>query len=334
MSDASSPDSGTDAFARALAKADFSAHARCFSGAGFDVDLPAPGFLQVRHAGALRRASVLVSVGVHGDETGPLEMLAHLLDALSRQPHALAVNLMICVGNPAAIRAGRRFVDADLNRMFRSGRGALAGAAEAGRADAMIAAVTAFFRDAGPQRWHLDLHAAIRPSLYPTFAIVPELIEGTARAALTGWLAQAEIAAVIINPKSAGTFSYYSAEHFGAAAATLELGRVGALGKNDLSLFAEVKLALDGLLRGQAPAAPKPAPQVFRVAREIIKTSDAFRMAFGPATPNFTALPPGAIIATDGATVHTVGHAEELVVFPNPEVRVGLRAGLMVVRQI
>lgn len=333
MSDAAAPDSGPEALARALAKADFSALAFCFSGAGFEVGLPAPGILRVQRAAAPPRASILVSVGVHGDETGPLEMLAHLLDALSRQPHALAVNLMICVGNPAAIREGRRFIDADLNRMFRSERGAMAGTAEAARADAMIAVSTEFFRDAGPQRWHLDLHAAIRPSLYPTFAIVPELIKGKAKAALSGWLGQAAVKAVIINPKSAGTFSYYSAEHFGAAAATLEIGQVGTLGKNDLNLFTEVGLALDGLLRAAAPAAARPAPQVFRVVREIIKTSEAFRMAFGPGTPNFTALPGGAVIATDGATVHTVGHAEELVVFPNPDVRVGLRAGLMVVRQ-
>jgi succinylglutamate desuccinylase len=52
-------------------------------------------------------------VGVHGDETGPIEVLAHLLDALSREPSALAVDLMLCVGNIDAIRAGKRFIDAD-----------------------------------------------------------------------------------------------------------------------------------------------------------------------------------------------------------------------------
>ena len=34
----------------------------------------------------------------------------------------------------------------------------------------------------------------------------------------------------------------------------------------------------------------------------------------------------------DGETVYRVEHDEELVVFPNPDVRVGLRAGLMVTR--
>ena len=73
-------------------------------------------------------------------------------------------------------------------------------------------------------------------------------------------------------------------------------------------------------------------PHVFKVAQEIIKLSDDFRMAFDRGTQNFTALGQGAEIARDGVTVYTVRHAEELVVFPNPDVRVGLRAGLMVVR--
>ncbi|MBB5608495.1 MULTISPECIES: succinylglutamate desuccinylase [unclassified Janthinobacterium] len=318
---------------QALAEADFSAVARLFADAGFAVLLPAPGMLQVKHASAdLHRPSVAVSVGVHGDETGPIEVLAYLLDALSRDASALAVDLLVCVGNVDAIRAGKRFIDADLNRMFRPVRGALASAAEAARADDMIAATSAFFNGAGPVRWHLDLHTAIRPSVYPTFAIVPDLVADVAKAQLIDWLGQAAIGAIIMNPQSAGTYSYYSAEHFGAAASTVELGRVGTLGQNDLSLFDEVSRSLDGLLRG-APAQPiKAAAHVFKVAQEIIKHSDDFRMAFDRSTQNFTALPQHALIATDGDVRYTVQHAQELVVFPNPDVRVGLRAGLMVVR--
>jgi succinylglutamate desuccinylase len=237
---------------------------------------------------------------------------------------------MLCVGNIDAILAGKRFLDADLNRMFRPVRGALAGTAEAARADTMIAATAAFFEGAGPVRWHLDLHTAIRPSVYPTFAVVPDLLAEERKQALVTWLGQAAIGAIIMNPASAGTYSYYAAEHHGAAASTVELGRVGTLGENDLTQFAAVSVAVDGLLRGiDLPPAATPS-RVFRVAQEIIKLSDSFRMGFGKETQNFTALKRGDIIATDGEAVYTVFHEEELVVFPNPDVRVGLRAGLMV----
>ncbi|MGV7210937.1 succinylglutamate desuccinylase [Oxalobacteraceae bacterium A2-2] len=319
---------------RALAEADFSVVARRFADAGYAVALPADGILSVKGGPSSLpdRSSVLVSVGVHGDETGPIEMLAWLLDAISREPGALAVDLMVCVGNVAAIRAGRRFIDADLNRMFRAERGALAGTAEAARADAMIAATRAFFDGAGPSRWHLDLHTAIRPSVYPTFAIVPELIAREARERLIGWLGHAGIGAVIMNPASVGTYSYHSAEHHGAAGTTVELGRIGVLGQNDIAQFAAASRALDELLRGRPQPADAPRPHIFHTARQIIKLSDDFRMVFGRDTHNFTALPQGAEIARDGDTVYTVEHPEEFVVFPNPDVRIGLRAGMMVVR--
>jgi succinylglutamate desuccinylase len=252
--------------------------------------------------------------------------------ALSREPQALAVDLMLCVGNIDAIAAGQRFIDADLNRMFRAERGSLAGTAEAARADAMIAATAQFFDGAGPARWHLDLHTAIRASHYPTFAIVPDLIEEGAKRGLTGWLGEAAIGAIIMNPASAGTYSYHSAEHHGAAGSTVELGRVGTLGQNDLSQFADVSAALERLLRGQPPQQAKVAPHVFRVAKNVIKLSDGFKMTVGRETWNFTAMKRGEVIATDGDTVYTVDHDEELVVFPNPDVRIGLRAGMMVVR--
>jgi succinylglutamate desuccinylase len=317
---------------RALAQADFGQVAGLFRDAGFIVGLPAKGVLTVKHAQAdAARASVLLSVGVHGDETGPIEMVAHLVDALSRAPRELKVDLMLCVGSIDAIAVGKRFIDADLNRMFRLERGDLAGTFEAGRADTLIAATRAFFDGAGPRRWHLDLHTAIRASRYPKFAIVPELIEEGARNGLIEWLGQGGIEAVIMNPKSAGTYSYWTAEQHGAAASTVELGRIGTLGQNDLSQFAAMSAALHALLRG-APAPIGQAPLVFNTAQSIMKLSDAFRMNFGRDTENFTPLKKGDVIATDGDTVYTVQHDEEFVVFPNPDVRVGLRAGIMVVR--
>jgi succinylglutamate desuccinylase len=330
---------------RALAQADFGAVARRFTEAGFTVGLPAKGVLTVKAAQHdPARASVLVSVGVHGDETGPIEMVAHALDALARAPEALQVDLMLCVGSIDAIAVGKRFIDADLNRMFRDGRGDLAGTFEAARADAIIAATRDFYEGSGPARWprdqhtpnraarwHLDLHTAIRASRYPKFAIVPQLIEVQARERLVDWLGQAGIEAVIMNPASAGTYSWWTAERHGAAASTVELGRIGTLGQNDLSQFADAARALDALLRGQ-PAREGKKPLVFDTAQSITKLSDAFTMSVKRDTENFTPLKKGEVIATDGDTVYTVQHDEELVVFPNPDVRVGLRAGIMVVK--
>jgi succinylglutamate desuccinylase len=317
---------------RALAEADFGTVAQRFRDAGFVVGMPAKGILTVRGAQPdISRPAVLLSVGVHGDETGPIEMVAHVIEALSRQPAALLVDLMLCVGNIDAIAAGKRFIDADLNRMFKLDRGALAGTAESARADEMIAATDAFFAGTGPVRWHLDLHTAIRASHYPMFAIVPDLIPDAGKAMLVDWLGQAAIGAIVMNPKSAGTYSYYSAEHHGAAGSTVELGRVGTLGQNNLAQFVDASRALDGLLRGVHAGAAS-TPHVFRVAQEIVKLSDDFKMGFSRETPNFASLKRGDVIATDGETVYTVFHEEEMVVFPNPDVRVGLRAGLMVVR--
>jgi len=318
---------------RALAEADFASVAQRFESAGFAVAQPASGVLTVKAATPdAGRPSVLVSVGVHGDETGPIEMVAWLVEALSRTPEALAVDLMLCVGNIDAIRSAKRFIDADLNRMFRLERGSLAGTFEAGRADVLIDVTRAFFEGSGPQRWHLDLHTAIRPSHYPMFAIVPELIKDRARENLIAWMGEAGIQAIIMNPASAGTYSYFTSEHLGAAGTTVELGRVGTLGQNDLSQFADASKALERLLRGQPAGEAKVAPHVFATAQSIMKLSDAFSMRVGRETWNFTPMKQGDVIASDGDTVYTVKHDEELVVFPNPDVRVGLRAGIMVVR--
>lgn len=322
---------------RALAEADFSAIAQRFATAGFAVNLPAAGILQIASGAPPRAMSLLLSVGVHGDETGPIEMLAHLLAELAESPQELAVDLMVVVGNLEAIAQGQRFIGADMNRLFCADRGELASVAEAARADAIMQATEAFFAAPSTQKWHLDLHTAIRLSHYPTFAIVPEPISDAGKQALRNWLGHAGIGAMVMSPKSAGTYTAYTARQFGTVSGTLELGQVGTLGNNDLSLFIQPKAALDALLRADSSVLSAPAaaslPHAFRVAQEIVKLSDGFRMAFDRSTQNFTALQQGEVIASDGATIYSVQHAEEFVVFPNPDVRIGFRAGLMVVRE-
>lgn len=319
---------------RALAEADFTHAADRFSNAGFKVRLPARGILQVVSTShMLRRPRLLLSVGVHGDETAPIEMLAHLLEALAREPHALAVDLMVVVGNPAAIAIGKRFVDADLNRMFGMNRGELESSVEAVRADAIMRATASFLAGPGTDKWHLDLHTAIRPSRYATFAVVPAVIAGPSRDALLGLLGRAGIEAVILNKKPAGTYSAYSAATFGAASATVELGQVGMLGRNDPGVVTATATTLDRFLRTGRLEQGDSRPKVFHVAQELVKHTDAFRMSCGRDTWNFTPMQPGSVIAQDGDTVYRVGNETEYVVFPNPDVRTGLRAGLMVVQE-
>ena len=316
----------------ALAAGDFTDIAASFAAAGFAVQTPDSGILQLTRPNPPQpQVRLLLSVGIHGDETAPIEMLADLLEKFAAAPQALAPDLMVVVGNPGAIESGTRFIDADLNRMFRDDRGELVSATEAGRADAIMQATSVFFSKPDVQKWHFDLHTAIRPSPYPRFAIVPDVIWDDRQQQLLGWLGWAGIQAVIFSAASAGTFSAYTASRFGTASATVELGQIGALGGNELGRFADAHSALEAFLRTGQPPASTERPIIFRVVQELIKHSDTFQLLLDRDTENFTALPPGALIAVDGDIQYRVGAEMEYVVFPNPAVRVGLRAGVMVV---
>lgn len=317
--------------ARALARADFSHITARFADAGFAVLDPAHGILRIEvPPQSTARRRLLLSAGIHGDETLPIELLAQLLDELADAPDQLAVDLMLVIGNPDAVARGKRFIDTDLNRLFRL-QADTSQSVEARRAQKIMQATADFFDTADANRWHLDLHAAIRPSHVAAFAVVPEAIDAGHKHALLGWLGMAGIGAVILNPNPATTYSAHTARRFGAASATVELGRVGALGSNDLHRFDAARVALASVLRDGEFAGDAPPP-IFQVSQELIKRSDAFRFAFDRDTANFTALQPGQLIAEDGDIAYRVGAETEYVVFPNPDVQPGQRAGLMVVR--
>lgn len=329
LSSASTP---IPAIVMALARADFSALVRRFTVAGMLVEQPEHGILQIsapQHDAA--RARVLISVCIHGDETGPLEMMAHLLDELAERPEQLTLDLMLVIGNPAAIAQGQRFIEADLNRMFSDERGDLARQTEAARADVIMRATAAFFDGAASQRWHLDLHTARRRSLYPAFAVVPQRGVEVLQQSLGAWLGAAGIDALIVNSPTAGTYSAYTAHHFAVDSCTVELGQIRSLGQNQGNLFAAANTALKALLTGK-PLLKQRVPQVFSVAQELIKHSAAFRLHCDPALENFRCFDQNTVIADDGEIVYRVQNRQEYIVFPNPDVRIGLRAGLMLVR--
>lgn len=314
-----------------FARGDFSSLVKAFCQAGFDVRQPAPGVVQICVPRSDKRMRLLISVGIHGDETAPIEIMALLLNELSRTPAALAVDLMIMVANIDAIAQTKRFIDADLNRLFIPQRyDAQNSTQEARRADQLMRVAEQFF-SGHDTKWHLDLHTAIRASYYPVFAIVP----GVYNDAFMRWLASAGILAVVFNPGGGVTFSSYTCQHLGVVSCTAELGRIGELGKNDLTQFEQTRQALDALMRsGMAnQVSCQLKPEVFRVSQELIKHSDAFQLTFDDNTQNFTQFAPHDVIATDGDEKYIVGDEPEYVLFPNPNVSIGLRAGLMVVKE-
>jgi succinylglutamate desuccinylase len=292
---------------------------------GSRVERLAPAVWSITPADAADARAVSLSAGIHGDETAPVEMLARLLDRLVAGEIAPHVPLFVVFGNLAALRAGTRFIDVDLNRLF---AGAAPAAIETGRAKALSEAFTRFAR-LNPAPLHLDLHSAIRASHYERFAIFPNAGESAPDDAQRALLAACGVQAVLAGPHTASTFSAFSTRSFGGESYTMELGRVRQIGAGAADEFAATAATLEALVTASALPAPVAEPSVFRIAREIVKQSEAFRLNLPEDAPNFSPLAAGALIAEDGPT-RWYAEAGEHIVFPNPAVRVGLRAGLLV----
>lgn len=299
--------------------------------AGGGWTLRGPGLLElVPDTSAETAQACVLSVGIHGNETAPIELLGELLARLEAGYLRLGAPALVILGHPAAIRAGTRFVTTNLNRLFR--RDLEQAGDEPDRARALMAAVDAFYaRHARRPRLHYDLHTAIRDSRYPRFVVEP-FAETATEPAQWRWLAGAGLQAVLHQHRHSWTFSHYSRHYHGAQAFTLELGRVRPFGENDLAPLAPLGALLTALLEGREPAAADPAGMAFfRVERELERTAEDFRLCFPDETPNFTEFAPGTRLAEDAeAGPFIVGDTPLAVVFPNARVEIGARAALLV----
>ncbi|OWY37528.1 succinylglutamate desuccinylase [Xenophilus sp. AP218F] len=300
---------------------------------GLTAQWRAPGCLEIAPAGlAADQDSVLLSCGVHGNETAPIEVVDTILNDLASGRLPLRCRLLALFGNLDAMRLGERYLDYDMNRLFNGEHARHPDAREAARAALLEREAARFFESARGRRLHYDLHTAIRGSAFEKFAIYPFLHDRPHNRQQLGWLQSCQIEAVLLHSKPANTFSYFTSRHCQADAFTLELGKARPFGQNDLARFDGIDLALRRLLAGEdAPdaASARPLP-LFRAKYDIIKRSEAFRLNLDEQVENFTLLPDGCLIAEDGEERYVAHGGAERILFPNPKVKPGLRAGIVV----
>lgn len=278
--------------------------------------------------------SLIVSAGIHGNETAPIEVLNGLVDELLQGQWQLACPALLILGNPLAIDLGERFMDANLNRLFSGAhrKPEYADLPEADRARALEVACKGFAASHPDNLCHYDLHTAIRPSHREKFALYPFIEGRDVPQEQVDFLLEADVDTLLLQHKKGTTFASFSSTELKAQSFTVELGKVKPFGQNDLSRFAGITNALRRRFRGEKPpqADASVQPTVFKVVHEIINTGDDFQFHIPDDVANFTAYNPGTVIWEDGATRYTVGDTSESIIFPNRYVPVGQRVGLMV----
>ncbi|EPH1276490.1 succinylglutamate desuccinylase, partial [Acinetobacter baumannii] len=266
----------------------------------------------------------------------PIELLSHLCTVLFAGRLKLAVRLLLVLGNPYAMRQGKRYVHDDVNRMFCGGYKNLPVTEESKRAEVLEQTVATFFQESSSQakRYHYDLHTAIRASLLPTFALFPYQTHSY-DADLTASLEAADLDALVYHNAVGKTFTHFTSENFKAASATLELGKALPFGQNDLSQFASIDEVIRNVVSEQAlPVRNKPKIRVFQVSDSLIKRDEEFHMNLSAEAPNFSTFTKGEIIATQPSGNYVVEQDQVWILFPNPNVKIGLRAGLVLTETI
>ena len=90
--------------------------------------------------------SLLLSTGIHGNETAPVEIVELLLRALYRAEITLHCRLLVVLGNPPALAQNKRYLVSDINRMFGGRWAQFPQSDETTRAQWLEKVVTAFCR--------------------------------------------------------------------------------------------------------------------------------------------------------------------------------------------
>ncbi|EWH11010.1 succinylglutamate desuccinylase [Catenovulum agarivorans DS-2] len=283
--------------------------------------------------------SVILTAGVHGDETAPIEVLDQVIRDIAHNELKLQYHLVVVFANPQAIRQGIRFVDTNLNRLFASAYNSQSDGPPLGldnyeyrRAAQLKQALHVIFaRTAFTHRIHLDLHCSIKPSIYPVFAVKPYTEVGRAPVIYNCPIVY-PVEALIHSRRASATLSYYTTNYLAANAATVELGQAAPLYKNPpamlKSIYSNIRVQL-----AQNFSQPRfciLSDKHFVVKAEIIKQKLDFRFAADLQFNNFHPIASDRIIAYQTRFQPIFAKANQRICFANQAVEVGHRAALIV----
>ncbi|PWB33513.1 succinylglutamate desuccinylase [Pseudomonas sp. SDI] len=293
------------------------------------------GALEVRPPeGCDNGLDLLLSAGIHGNETAPIELLDELLHGIARGDIKPRARVLFLFGNPEAIRRGERYLEQDVNRLF-NGRHEMSSGSEAMRAGELERLAMTFFSVPGRNRLHYDLHTAIRGSKIEQFALYPYKEGRQHSRRELARLRAAGMEAVLLQSKTSTTFTAFTYETLDAEAFTLELGKARPFGQNQQVNLEPLETRLKQIVEGNEPEFADDkldGLQLFSVAREIIKHSDSFHLHLPADIENFSELSRGYLLAEDLAQTRWVVEEEGArIIFPNPKVKNGLRAGILIV---
>ena len=271
---------------------------------------------------------IVISCGVHGNETAPIELCASFIKQLILGEIALKHRVLFIFGNPPAINANRRFIDENLNSLFSGAYYLDPGIINFERKRAMTLenVIRAFYTDIGfydestkAERYHYDLHTAIRGSKYTKFAISPFLHGKKVDKAQLAILDKSGIEALLFVNTPTNTLSYFSAQQFNAHSFTLELGKAKPFGENNHDDIAKFYGVLTQLFTHDVftlASNEKQSIVLFDISRRINKQSENFTFHFANDIENFTTFEQGTLLATDGETPYVSEDDNEAILFP------------------
>ena len=303
---------------------------------GTRVDISAPGIISFTvPATSQQTKRIILSCGVHGNETAPIEICDDLVKGILTGALTLAHDVLFLFGNLPAMDIAERFVEENMNRLFSGahskGKGLVN--AERVRAKQLEEAVASFFEAGEGTRYHYDLHTAIRASKNEKFAVYPYLHERVHSKGQLAFLAACGVKTILLSESSTTTFSYFSSYQFNAHAFTVELGKVRPFGQNDMSRFEDARQAITQLITQAeyAPTVDMDELDIYRVNQVINRNEEQFTLHFDDDTPNFTDYPKGTVLASEQGKEYVAEQDGEAIVFPNAKVAIGQRALLTVV---